>query len=175
MNWKAFFVCQIKTIISLIIIWIVLLTLSYIIADRYFGLFTQVFCNRVEDVNDSTYMEIRTKKYVNSWGDTVRVKILDTIYREGIVLSDIPMVEIRENKEVIGDTTRITIDTIQSNVGDVLINVLCHWFMEIPRDSIQVMKNDSAYNSALQELIECSKENPNPFVDSAIRHLQGLD
>ncbi len=155
-----------------------MLTLSYIIADRYFGLFTQVFCNRVEDVNDSTYMEIRTKKYVNSWGDTVRVKILDTIYHRGspgTVLSDIPMMDVREKKEVIGDTTRITIDSIQSNVGDLFLDAIIHWYMEIPRDSIQVLKNDSTFNSIIQELIECSKEYPNPLLDSAIRHLQGLD
>lgn len=181
MNWKAFFVGRIKGIIYNIIVYVGIICLVFFIADLFFGLIPGALSYEYKDINDSTYMKIRTKHYVNCLGDTMRVKI-DTIYhhgRRGIVLSDIPALEIREKKEVYGDTTRFTIDSIQTNYGEMLLITMCQMLMEIPSDSIRVWRNDSIHNSELLELIQtvedCSKETTNPTADSALRHLQGLD
>ena len=182
MNWKAFFVSRIKGGIFNIIVSVGILCLVFFIADLCFGLFPGLITNEVEEINDSTYMTIRTKHYVNCLGDTMRVKT-DTLYRHGrpgVVLTDIPAVEIREKREVIGDTTRVIIDTIQTDFGTAFLNMICESIMEYPSDSIRAWINDSANNN-LQELIqtleECaiSNEKPNPLVDSALRHLKGLD
>lgn len=181
MNWKAFFLSLTKPFVFGIVAGFVIICLVFFIADLYFGLIPGALSYEYKDINDSTYMKIRTKHYVNCLGDTMRVKT-DTLFRHrrsGVALADIPSWYIRTKKEVIGDTTRFTIDSIQTNYGEMLLITMCQMLMEIPSDSIRVWRNDSIHNSELLELIQtvedCSKETTNPIADSALRHLQGLD